>query len=256
MLWGMDQHADLTRWHARINRQASITSSKPLFMRVAESTVIRLPIFQVGWFRACSTVMLAKSAPVGVFEEQDPPECRGARTRQHFIAPAPAHALMHRIVLAVDGQQWLILATSLGSNQIARCDKALFVGQTDGFPPKTPWTASCRWLPVQRHPRWRSLRNRRRDGAGDLHGSSRAVDDFNSIAQAGLPKTIGKLVCSLGGPHRENLRAPAPCLLEGEFDIAAGRYGYDGEAVRKSFNDVEGALADGASGNRGWQYVS
>src|SRR5271154_4947013 len=35
---------------------ASITS-KPLFMRVAESIVILWPIFQLGWFRACFGVI-------------------------------------------------------------------------------------------------------------------------------------------------------------------------------------------------------
>src|ERR1700723_3057105 len=38
---------------------ASITS-KPLFMRVAESMVMRWPIFQLGWFRACFGVIFAK----------------------------------------------------------------------------------------------------------------------------------------------------------------------------------------------------
>src|ERR1019366_6774288 len=35
------------------NQQASMTS-KPLFINVAESMVMRLPIFQVGCFRACA----------------------------------------------------------------------------------------------------------------------------------------------------------------------------------------------------------
>ena len=36
-------------------------TSKPLFIRVAESMVMRRPIFQVGWFRACCTVIEANS---------------------------------------------------------------------------------------------------------------------------------------------------------------------------------------------------
>ena len=32
-------------------------TSKPLFISVAESMVMRRPIFQVGWFNACSTVI-------------------------------------------------------------------------------------------------------------------------------------------------------------------------------------------------------
>jgi len=40
---------------SRNSTEASMTS-RPLFMRVAESIVILGPIFHVGWFRASSTV--------------------------------------------------------------------------------------------------------------------------------------------------------------------------------------------------------
>ncbi len=42
---------------------ASITS-RPLFISVAESTVIFAPIAQVGWLSACSTVTSVSSARV------------------------------------------------------------------------------------------------------------------------------------------------------------------------------------------------
>lgn len=38
--------------------------SKPLFIMVAESMVILLPIFQFGWFSACSTVTYSKASLV------------------------------------------------------------------------------------------------------------------------------------------------------------------------------------------------
>src|SRR5467141_1179887 len=43
------------------NRWCASISSRPLFMRVAESTVTFGPIDQRGWFRACSTVTRSRS---------------------------------------------------------------------------------------------------------------------------------------------------------------------------------------------------
>src|ERR1035441_1571523 len=42
-------------------RAARGSQPNPLNFRSAESMVMRLPIFQVGWLSACSTVMLANS---------------------------------------------------------------------------------------------------------------------------------------------------------------------------------------------------
>ena len=53
------------------SHRASMTSS-PLFMRVAESTVILAPIRQVGWFSASATVTRARSAAFMV--RKGPPE--------------------------------------------------------------------------------------------------------------------------------------------------------------------------------------
>ena len=43
-----------TRSGGRLNRRQASMTSNPLFINVAESMVIRRPIFQVGWFSACS----------------------------------------------------------------------------------------------------------------------------------------------------------------------------------------------------------
>ncbi len=67
------------------SRQASITS-KPLFISVAESMVMRRPIFQVGWFSACSTVMLANSAARGV---QERPAGGGQPDALNFVRRPP-----------------------------------------------------------------------------------------------------------------------------------------------------------------------
>ena len=82
------------------SRQASMTS-RPLFSMVAESMVMRRPITQVGCFSACSGVMAANWSSGSLAE-------RPARSRQpdglHFVVRAHAQALVHGVVLAVDGQ--------------------------------------------------------------------------------------------------------------------------------------------------------
>ena len=54
------------------NNQWASMISKPLFINVAESIVILFPIFQLGWFSACSTVMDA-NVSLGVLSS-GPPE--------------------------------------------------------------------------------------------------------------------------------------------------------------------------------------
>ena len=49
-----------------------------------------------------------------------------------FDSPAP-HALMDSIVLAIDGQQRLVLPASFGGNQFACGHQTLFVGQAYAF---------------------------------------------------------------------------------------------------------------------------
>ena len=54
-----------TRLGGKLNKRQASMTSKPLFIKVAESMVIRCPIFQVGWFSACSTV-IAENCDFGV----------------------------------------------------------------------------------------------------------------------------------------------------------------------------------------------
>ena len=70
-------------------------------MRVAESTVILAPIFQVGWLSACSTVTCARSA--ADIRRKGPPEAV-RRMRCTSVAIVPDQALEHRAVLGVDRQ--------------------------------------------------------------------------------------------------------------------------------------------------------
>ncbi len=54
-----------TRLGGKLNKRHASITSNPLFIRVAESMVIRCPIFHVGWFSACSTV-IAENCDFGV----------------------------------------------------------------------------------------------------------------------------------------------------------------------------------------------
>src|ERR1035437_2968733 len=60
-------------------------------------------------------------------------EKRPTRGRQpyavNFVHAPAAQALMHRVVLAVDGEQRLALAASLGCDQLSRGDKTFLVGE-------------------------------------------------------------------------------------------------------------------------------
>src|SRR5215471_10614710 len=50
-----------------------------------------------------------------------------------FFHASAAHALMHGVVLAIDGQQRFVLSAGFGGNEFTRGDKTFFVGQADGF---------------------------------------------------------------------------------------------------------------------------
>ena len=51
----------------------------------------------------------------------------------HLVAPPAAHALMNRVVFAVDGQQRLALPARFGGDQIARGNQTFLVGEADCF---------------------------------------------------------------------------------------------------------------------------
>ena len=106
-------------------------------MRVAESIVIRLPIFQVGWFSACSTVIDANS-DAGVLRN-GPPEAVSQAESFHrydaldlFHPPAP-HALMHGIVLAVDRQQRNSAFLRFGGDQLTGRNQTFFVSEPESL---------------------------------------------------------------------------------------------------------------------------
>src|SRR5579859_5215565 len=50
-----------------------------------------------------------------------------------FADPSATHALVHGVVLAIDGKQRLALAARLGGDQFTRGDQAFLVRETYGF---------------------------------------------------------------------------------------------------------------------------
>src|SRR5256885_15927518 len=66
-------------------RQASITSN-PLFIKVAESMVIRRPIFHVGCAKACSTV-IEENSDLGVFRNGPPEAVNQMRSTSDILPP-------------------------------------------------------------------------------------------------------------------------------------------------------------------------
>ena len=96
--------------------------------------VIRFPIFQVGWFSACSTVIEANS-DFGVLKK-GPPEAVSQMRSTSSGAPA-AHALMDGVMFAVDGEQRLALLAGLGGDQFAGGDQAFLVGKAESLSGRT-----------------------------------------------------------------------------------------------------------------------
>ena len=155
--------------------------SRPLFSMVAESMVIRRPITQVGCFNACSGVMAAKSAR-GVLRN-GPPDAV-SQISLDFTVVAHAHALVNRVVLAVDGQDRDVAFAGRGSQDFPGRHHAFFVRQPDRLPGEDRGMRGFK----------SGYANDRGDhkirfgmrGAGD--GPFAAVDDFVSLIPAWLSR--------------------------------------------------------------------
>ena len=132
---GMDReilrmHNDfyLTRWYMEEPGRPSITSN-PLFMRVAESMVIRFPIFQVGWFKACPIVIEGNS-DFGVFN--GPPEAVSQMRCTSSIRPPRMHWCTALCSLSTGSSGLPCLRASAATSSPAATE-AFFVGEAYGF---------------------------------------------------------------------------------------------------------------------------
>ncbi len=105
-------------------------TSKPLFIMVAESMVMRWPMTQVGCLRACCGVMRSKSAS-GVLRK-GPPEAvsqicltsAGVPPRMHWWTALCSESMGRRATLCL---------LCGGDDELAGGDEALLVGEADGF---------------------------------------------------------------------------------------------------------------------------
>ena len=152
--------------------------SRPLLSMVAESMVMRRPITHVGCFSACSGVMEANCSS-GVWRN-GPPEAVSQMIFTSWV-PAHAHALVHGVVLAVDGQDGHIALAGRGGEDFARCHHAFLVGQAHGLAGQN--RGMRRLQPCDPHDGRDDEIGFGQGGAGD--GAFRAVDDFNP-GDAGL----------------------------------------------------------------------
>ncbi len=102
-------------------------TSNPLFISVAESMVMRWPIFHVGWFSACSTVMAANSDWACSGTGRRRPSARCAR-------PPPSGRRAGTGARRCARCRWAAAACpggGLRGDQFARGHQAFLVGQAD-----------------------------------------------------------------------------------------------------------------------------
>jgi hypothetical protein len=158
-----------------------------------------------------------------------------------FAAFAGAHALVHGVVLGVDGEKSDVTAASRGGKDFSGGDHGFFVGEADSLAGFDGCVGGFESGDAD-------------DGGddevgfGEGGGGDRAFgapDDFNLreafAAETGV-KVGGELFCSEG----DEAGTPAEALLEGDVEIAAGGERDDGEAVGIALDDAQSALTDGA----------
>ena len=99
-------------------------TSKPLFIRVAESIVIRFPIFQVGCFSACAGVKVANWS-AGVLRN-GPPDAVSNKPRD-LASLTGAKALVGTVVFAIYRDEFRpgFLRTALITNAPAETSDSL-----------------------------------------------------------------------------------------------------------------------------------
>src|SRR6476660_1967950 len=153
-----------------------------------------------------------------------------ARSREPYAADlvhlASAEALMHGIVLAVDGQQGLALAAGFSGDELSGGDQALFVGEADslagfhgfagGFEPSHTDDGAHDKIRIR--------------VCGDTDGSSSAMRYFN-IADTCVIQPNSKIVRMGFGNNRASSRTPALRLLESKVKVTPGCEGDNLKAV-------------------------
>ena len=110
------------------NSQCASITSRPLFMSVAESIVMRAPIVQVGCRSACSGVTSASSAAE---QPRNGPPLAVTIRASTALGLLAREQLLQRRVLGVDGQQARAAARERRAHERPARDEALLVGERD-----------------------------------------------------------------------------------------------------------------------------
>ena len=165
------------------SRQASMTS-KPLFNMVAESTVMRRPMTQVGCLSARSGVMAANSSSGKC--RNGPPEAVSQMVLTSAVG-SDAEALMDGVVLAVDRQDRHVALAGGAGEDFAGGHHAFLVGQPDRL---SGQDGRMRGLKARHADNSRDDEIRLRVG-GAGNGSLRPMSDVDA-GRAGFAKFCGE----------------------------------------------------------------
>ena len=195
MLWGWTSTLIFPGAISKSHR-ASITSS-PLFMSVAESIVIFLPMLQFGCLSACASVTFARS----FFAEarKGPPEAVKISSLISALAPACRHWKMALCSLST-GRMLNAACPALGHDQLARGHEHFLVRKRDVLParmaamvgtsPAVPTmaetvisasSAAATWIMPSTPEKMRTLRSRHRffSSAAERSLTTDTIDGLN-----------------------------------------------------------------------------
>src|SRR6185437_4763355 len=170
---------------------------------------------------------------------------RAARGRKPYAADfvhlASPQALVHGVVLAINGEKRLALAAGLRGDEFTSRNQALFVGEANGLTGFNRLVGS--FEPGDTHNRANDEIGFRMCGYADRAG--RSVGDFD-VADSVFVEPRAKVVGVRLGGNGDHARTPALCLLKGQIEVAASGQSGDLKTVGKRLNHTEGAAADGA----------
>ena len=217
------------------NSQRASMTSRPLFISVAESTVIFGPIDQVGW-RSASAGVTARRRSAGQ-PRKGPPEA--VRTRRATSAGGrPSRHWWTALCSLSTGKDRDPAAARGLDHQAARHDQHFLVGQGD----RLAGVDGGKRRLQRRRPRRRAEDDVHRGMGGHRGQPARAPAGGDGLRQA-LPLQLGE---RLRRRQRDDGRPVARRLRGQARGVGAGGETGDCEPVRVRVDDREGAPPDGA----------
>src|SRR5882724_9783612 len=131
-----------------------------------------------------------------------------------FVDLSAAHALMHRVVLAIDRKQRLVVLARFGSDQLSSCDQTFLIGKPDAL------TGFHRFVG--------SLESRNADDGADNKIYFRMSSDFDracsplgdlDLFQSRSFQFLAKLLGAFSRRHGDDLRLPSLRVFKGKVEI-------------------------------------